>query len=168
MERNRRKAIMTLIVTLIFVLLVVGASVAAVLLGGQPEETDEYPWIISDPAAENGMLDGSHYYGPKNTESVLSYKIAETIRVNGEGKGDFRIENSGKNVCLMKAKLVLDGETIYETDYIKPNQHILNDKLDTALPEGNYQVEALFEGFNPETEESVGITKKTVGLEVTN
>lgn len=168
MERNRRKSIATLIVTLIFVLLVIGASVAAAFLGKEPEKSEEYPWITSDPAVKNGMLDGSHYYGPKNTSAILSYKIAETIRVDVDGKGDFRIENSGKNVCLMKVKLVLNGETIYETGYIKPDQHILNDRLDKVPSGGTYQLEALFEGFDPQTEESIGVTKKAVGLVVAN
>ena len=91
------------------------------------------------------MLDGSFYYGAKNSETVLFYKISETIRVDGEGKGDFRIENSGKNICLMKVRLVVNGETIYETGYIKPNQHILTDQLDIIPAGGTYQAEALFE-----------------------
>lgn len=168
MEKNRRKSTISLIVTIVFILLVVGFSVVAVFFGKRPEKSEEYPWIVSDPSVENGMLDGSYYYGTKNSAAVLSYKIAETIRVNGEGKGDFRIENSGKNICLMKVKLVLNGETIHETGYIKPNQHILVDQLDTVPPEGVYQLEALFEGFDPQTEESIGATKKSVGLVVAN
>jgi hypothetical protein len=56
----------------------------------------------------------------------------------------------------MKVKITIDGETVYETGYIKPNQHISEDFLDKIPAVGTYSAEAIFEGFDPNTEESIG------------
>ena len=153
------------------VLIIVIAALAAggfLLFGGEsPAEGDLYPWITSDSAALGGMLDGTYYDGEKNSAGVLSYKIAEEITVgSSDGKGSFKIENSGKNTCLMKVKIVLNGEVIYETGYIKPNQHINEDVLDKIPAVGIYSAEAIFEGFDPNTEESIGSAKTNVTVTV--
>ena len=167
MEERRRKSMIALAATVVFIILLVLTVGGAVYLNGKrPEKAEEYEWISSDPAAVNGMLDGEYYTGKKNDASTLSYKIAESINVDAMGKGNFKIENSGKNVCLMKVTLLLDGEVIYQTDYIKPNQHILTDRLDSIPAPGDYPVEAVFEGFDPNTEESIGQTTTTLALSV--
>ncbi|MBQ7874869.1 MAG: hypothetical protein IJ306_06920 [Oscillospiraceae bacterium] len=135
-----------------FVLVIIIAAFAAAgyfFFGGEaPAEEDQYPWITSDHAAVNGMLDGTYYDGEKNSAGILSYKIAEEITVGAsDGRGDFKIENSGKNTCLMKVKIVLEGETIYETDYIKPNQHISEDVLNIIPEIGTYSAEVVLKGL---------------------
>lgn len=168
MTRNRDINIKTFIATVIFVVVIAAFAAAGIILfGGEPASAeDEYPWIVSDPAAVGGMLDGSYYTGEKNSSGVLSYKIAEEITVESDGKGDFKIENSGKNTCVMKVKIVINGEIIYETGYIKPNQHINEDILDTVPEVGTYQAEAYFEGFDPNSEESIGSTKTALTITV--
>lgn len=168
MTRNRDINIKTFIATLIFIIVIAAFAVAGVMLfGGEPASAeDEYPWIVPDSAAVSGMLDGSFYTGEKNSAGVLSYKIAEEITVESDGKGDFKIENSGKNTCIMKVKILLDGKVIYETGYIKPNQHIGEDVLDAVPAVGTYQAEAYFEGFDPDSEESIGSTKTALTITV--
>ena len=168
MTRNRETNIKTFIATLIFIIVIAAFAVAGVMLfGGEPASAeDEYPWIVPDSAAVSGMLDGSFYTGEKNSAGVLSYKIAEEITVESDGKGDFKIENSGKNTCVMKVKILLDGKVIYETGYIKPNQHIGEDVLDAVPEVGTYQAEAYFEGFDPDSEESIGSTKTALTITV--
>ena len=159
MINNRENNIKTFAASLILIILIAAfAVVGFIVFGGEaPAEEDRYPWIASDSAAIDGMLDGTFYNGEKNSIGNLSYKIAGEITVDSsEGKGNFKIENSGKNVCLMKVKITIDGETVYETGYIKPNQHISEDFLDKIPAVGTYNAEAIFEGFDPNTEESIG------------
>ena len=168
MAYNRDTNIRTFLATIVFVIVVLAFSIAGILLfGGEAvDKEDAYPWIVSDSAAINGMLDGSFYNGEKNSAGVLSYKIGESITVGSDGYGDFKIENSGKNVCLMKVKILVEGEVVYETGYIKPNQHIGTDVLDKIPEVGTYSAEAYFEGFDPHSEESIGATKTQLTLTV--
>ena len=169
MDRCRKKSLAALTTTIIFIILVVLAAGGAVFLNGmQAKNTEEYEWISSDPAAKDGMLDGSFYTGKKNDGKTLSYKIAEYISVNATGGGDFKIENSGKNTCVTKVTMYLDEKVIYQTGYIKPNQHIMEDRLDTVPTPGEYTVRAVFEGFDPNTEESIGQTETEITLSVSN
>ena len=66
----------------------------------------------------------------------------------------------------MKVKILVNGASVYETGYIKPNQHIASDVLDVLLETGVYEAEVVFEGFDPNTEESIGATKTTVTITV--
>ena len=162
MLNNRENNIKTLIASIILVFLIAAFAVAGFMIfGGEvPAEEDRFPWITSDVAAKSGMLDGTYYNGEKNSAGSLSYKIAGEITVGSEdGKGDFKIENSGKNICLMKVKITVNGETVYETGYIKPNEHITEDVFDKLPERGTYEAEAIFEGFDPDTEESIGASK---------
>lgn len=163
--RNKENNTAALVATIIFVVIVAAAVAVAVFLGGTKQtHEEEYSWIKSDSAAINGMLDGSWYSGEKNPAGTLSYKIAEEITVGSDGKGDFKIENSGKNSCLMKVKIAISGETIYETDYIKPNQHINEDMLSKLPPVGEYDADVTFEAFDPSTEASLGATGMKIKL----
>ncbi len=168
MANNRENDIRTFLAVLVLVVVIAAFAVAgAMLFGGEEAKPgDEYNWITSDPAAVDGMLDGSFYTGEKNGAGVLSYKIAEEITVDQTGKGNFKIENSGKNTCLMKVTITVNGETVYQTDYIKPNQHIAEDVLDKLPAAGSYEAEATFEGFDPKTETSIGATKTALTITV--
>ena len=94
--KTKEKSTAALVTTIIFVVIVAAAVAAAVFFGGKTGAyEEEYNWIESDSAAINGMLDGSWYSGEKNASGILSYKIADEIAVGKDGKGDFKIENSG-------------------------------------------------------------------------
>ncbi len=165
---NRENNIKSLIASIIFVIVIAAFAVAGFLIfGGEaPAEEDIYPWITSDHAAMSGMLDGTYYSGEKNPAGVLSYKIAGEITVGPDGKGDFKIENSGKNTCLIKVSIAIDGAVVYQTGYIKPNEHILSDVLDSVPEIGTYNAEAVFEGFDPNTESSIGAAKENIIITV--
>ena len=165
---NRENNIKTFVASLVFIILIAAFAVAGFFIfGGEaPAEEDIYPWITSDRAAVSGMLDGTYYKGEKNSSGVLSYKIAGEITVGPDGKGDFKIENSGKNTCLIKVSIAVNGEIIYQTGYIKPNEHILSDMLDSVPLTGTYNAEAIFEGFDPNTESSIGAAKENIIITV--
>ncbi len=155
-----------LIATIIFVFAIAAAVTVIILLDPIGRDKDEYSWITSDPAAEDGMLDGSFYNGKKNEAGILSYKIAESITIESDGIGNIMAENSGKNNYIMKLKIVVGDETIYETGYLKPNQHIKSDKFDVIPEVGTYEAKAVFEGFDPTTETSVGTTGREITVTV--
>ncbi len=164
MKNNRENNTKTFLASLILVIVIAAFAVAGFLIfGGETASNeDEYPWITSDTAAINGMLDGTYYDGEKNPTGKLSYKIASEITVDSsDGKGTFKIENSGKNTCLMKVKITVNDEVVYESGYIKPNQHIYQDVLDKIPNVGVYEAKAVFEGFAPNTEESIGSAEPT-------
>ncbi len=169
MINNRENNIKTFAASLILIIVIVAfAVVGFIIFGGEvPTEEDRYPWITSDSAALDGMLDGTFYDGEKNSAGNLSYKVAGEITVEAsDGKGNFKIENSGKNTCLMKVKITVNGEVVYQTGYIKPNQHISEDFLDKIPEVGSYEAEAVFEGFDPNTEESLGAAKQNITITV--
>ncbi|MBP6887212.1 MAG: hypothetical protein KBC20_04045 [Oscillospiraceae bacterium] len=150
-------------------ILLIAAIAAAVLIAphfmkdSAPEE--EYPWIEADGAAVGGSLSGVTYSGARNDASKLSYSIAEEIRVK-DGAATLKIENPGKNTLLMTVTVTVGGEQVYQTGYLKPGQYILTDALDAPLDPGTYAGTAVFEGFDPETEESRGTISVDVGLSV--
>ena len=168
MTYNRENNIKTFAASAILIILIAAFAVCGfILFGGEtPAEEDAFPWIVSDSAAKSGMLDGTFYSGEKNPAGKLSYKVAGEITVGSDGKGDFKIENSGKNICLMTVKITVNGETVYQSGYIKPNEHIYEDTLDKILPVGNYSAEVVFEGFDPNTEESIGAAKENITINV--
>ncbi len=153
--------------SIVLVIVIASFAVAGFLLfGGEPTDSaDEFPWITSDHAAEPGMLDGTFYTDEKNEYSTISYKIAGEITVGPEGEGYFKIESSGRNNCLIKVKILVNEETVYETGYLKPNEHISKDILDKIPEIGTYDAKAIFEGFDPNTEESIG--KVEANLKIT-
>ncbi len=166
--KTRENKVETFVATLVFVIIIAALVVAVSVFGiFKKETTSEYDWITSDPSVSEGMLDGSFYTGEKNAQGVLSYKIAEEITVGSDGRGDFKIENSGKNSCLMKVKIDIGSETVYETGYIKPNQHIYSDVLDKLPQAGTYTATVIFEGFDPTTENSIGSTSTEITIIVT-
>lgn len=58
----------------------------------------------------------------------------------------------------MQVLITLDdtGELIYETGLIEPNHHIQSAKLDVELEKGEYLATAVFNAYDPETEEYIG------------
>lgn len=169
MINNRENNIKTLVASIIMIVVIAAFAVAGVLVfGGETvEKEDRFPWITSDSAAKNGMLDGTYYEGEKNDFGKLSYKIAGEITVDSaDGKGNFKIENSGKNICLMKVKIFIGEELVYQTGYLKPDQHIYEDNLDFIPEVGTYEAKAVFEGFDPNTEESIGTNEAKITLTV--
>lgn len=154
---------------LVMTVLLIAATAAAVLIAPRfmedsaPEE--EYPWIEADEAAVGGSLSGETYSGARNDAAKLSYSIAEEIRVK-DNTATLKIENPGKNILLMTVTLTVGGEQVYQTGYLKPGQYILSDALDAPLGPGAYAGTAVFEGFDPETEESRGTVSVDIGLSV--
>ena len=106
MSYNRRNNLNTFIASFVLVVLIAAfAVVGFFIFDSEPaKEEDRYPWIVSDIAAADGMLDGTFYDGEKNSAGVLSYKIAESITVGGDGRGDRKLRqkhlsDESKDTC---------------------------------------------------------------------
>ena len=89
---------------------------------------------------------------------------------NGGAEGPLQIENVPGNRYLMQVQITLDdtGELIYKTGLIEPNHHIQNTKLDVELGKGEYLATAVFNAYDPETEEYVGSAGAKLTITVLN
>ena len=115
--------------------------------------------LAREAAALAGQLEGK-------TEEEIQ---AELNRIVEEGmfnisintaptEGPLQIEHVPGNRYLMQVLITLDdtGELIYETGLIEPNHHIQSAKLDVELEKGEYLATAVFNAYDPETEEYIG------------
>lgn len=133
--------------------------------------------IVRDTAALAGQLEN------KTEEEI----IAELNRVvdegmfnisinttptfpDGKSEGPLQIENIPGNQYLMRVQIQLDatGEVLYETGLIEPNHHIQTAKLDVELEKGEYPATAVFNAYDPETEEYVGSAGAKMTIKVLN
>ena len=132
---------------------------------GEEVTAEQYPGDTLYYVLEGVMplhRDGKIYEMTKSQIAVVPQGVEHAIG----GKGDFKIENSGKNSCLMKVRIAISGESVYETDYIKPNQHINEDMLSKLPPVGEYDADVTFEAFDPSTEASLGTTGMKIKIVV--
>ncbi|HQQ89114.1 MAG TPA: hypothetical protein PLU82_02685 [Oscillospiraceae bacterium] len=162
---KRKNSSAPLLVTILFVVAAVAVAWMIPYFTGGNVPEDEYPWVKADEMAVSGSLSGESYSGKRNDAATLSYSIAEEIKVK-VNTATLKIENPGKNVLLMTVTITVGEEQIYQTGYLKPGQYILSDTLDTPLDPGTYQGVAVFEGFDPETEESKGAIDVNIRLSV--
>ncbi len=162
---KRKRSSAPLLVTILFVVLAAAAAWMIPYFTGGSAAEDEYPWVEADEMAVSGSLSGESYSGKRNDAATLSYSVAEEIKVK-DNTATLKIENPGKNVLLMTVTITVGDEQVYRTGYLKPGQYILTDTLDAPLDPGTYQGIAVFEGFDPETEESKGTIDVNIRLSV--
>ena len=120
------------------------AREAAALAGQLEGKTEEEIQAELNRIVEEGMFN-------------ISINTAPTFE-NGKAEGPLQIENVPGNRYLMQVLITLDdtGELIYETGLIEPNHHIQSAKLDVELEKGEYLATAVFNAYDPETEEYIG------------
>ncbi|MCL2332008.1 MAG: hypothetical protein FWC54_00780 [Actinomycetia bacterium] len=91
--------------------------------------------------------------------SQFSFKInAQPTFANGSAKGDLGIENPRYNVYPMTVQIFLDnnGQKIYDSGGLLPDQHIDNAKLLKYLKAGTYKATAVLNAYDPDTKEWQG------------
>ena len=92
-------------------------------------------------------------------EGMFNISIASVVEfADGDSEGELRIENVPGNRYDMQVTIADDstGEVYYQTNLIRPDQHIQKDKLLKDLDPGTYECTAVFTAFDPETNEEVG------------
>ncbi|WP_308754458.1 hypothetical protein [uncultured Anaerotruncus sp.] len=132
------------------------AREAAALAGQLEGKTEEEIQKELNRIVEEGMFNISI-----NTAPIFE---------NGGAEGPLQIENVPGNRYLMQVQITLDdtGELIYKTGLIEPNHHIQNTKLDVELGKGEYLATAVFNAYDPETEEYVGSAGAKLTITVLN
>lgn len=92
-------------------------------------------------------------------EGMFNISIASNVEfADGTSEGEFRIENVPGNRYDMQVTITDDsnGEVYYQTNLIRPDQHIQKDKLRVDLDPGIYNCTAVFTAYDPETNDEVG------------
>ncbi len=104
-------------------------------------------------------------------EGMFNISIASTVEFqDGASEGELRIENVPGNRYLMQVTITDDanGEVYYQTNLIKPDQHIQKDVLMKDLDPGTYNCTAIFTAYDPDTIEEVGQAAAKMTITVLN
>lgn len=101
-------------------------------------------------------------------ESTFSFRINSVPEFDdGQSQGNLMIENPTYNTYLMKVQITLNdtGQTVYETDLLKPGTAIALDSLDVPLEKGEYPATAMITAYDADTNGEIG--KTAAGLTIT-
>ena len=104
-------------------------------------------------------------------EGMFNISIASNVEfADGNSEGELRIENVPGNRYDMQVTITDDstGEVYYQTNLIRPNQHIQQDKLWVDLDPGIYNCTAIFTAFDPDTNAEVGQAAGKITFTVLN
>ncbi len=102
-------------------------------------------------------------------EGMFNISIASTVEfADGTSEGEFRIENVPGNRYDMQVTITDDstGEVYYQTNLIRPDQHIQKDKLLKDLDPGTYECAAVFTAYDMDTAEEVGKAAARISIVV--
>lgn len=103
--------------------------------------------------------------------SLFSFDINSTPTFeNGKAEGNLRIANPPYNTYDMNVVISLDsnGEVIFESGKLKPNQYIEYAKLEKSLQKGQYAATARIIGYDPNSGEYMGEVLAGLRIEVLN
>lgn len=89
---------------------------------------------------------------------------------DGESEGTLQIINPETNVYPISAVITLDknGDEVYRSGAIQPNQEINNVKLSKVLDKGVYEATAVVTIYDPDTKEKQGSTQAAITITVNN
>lgn len=93
----------------------------------------------------------------------------EAVFEDGNSSGSIEIVNPGTNVYPIAVDITLsNGELVYSSGAIYPNQFVENVNLITPLAKGEYQAKATINIYDPETKEKQGVTEAELTIIVKN
>ena len=93
----------------------------------------------------------------------------EAVFEDGNSSGSIEIVNPGTNVYPIAVDITLsNGELVYSSGAIYPNQFVENVNLITSLAKGEYQAKATINIYDPETKEKQGVTEAESTIIVKN
>ena len=123
-----------------------------------PEIGDANDQRLSERAQE--IADANYFTLQINPEAIFE---------DGSSPGSIEIVNPGTNVYPIAVDITLsNGEIIYSSGAIHPNQFVENVNLITPLAKGEYQAKATINIYNPETKEKQGVTEAELTIIVKN
>lgn len=123
-----------------------------------PEAGDATDQRLSERAQE--IADANYFTLQINPEAVFE---------DGNSSGSIEIVNPGTNVYPITVDITLsNGELVYSSGAIYPNQFVENVNLITPLAKGEYQAKATINIYDPETKEKQGVTEAELTIIVKN
>ncbi|MCI1136024.1 hypothetical protein MOP89_11385 [Enterococcus gallinarum] len=123
-----------------------------------PEAGDATDQRLSERAQE--IADANYFTLQINPEAVFE---------DGNSSGSIEIVNPGINVYPIAVDITLsNGELVYSSGAIYPNQFVENVNLITPLAKGEYQAKATINIYDPETKEKQGVTEAELTIIVKN
>ena len=123
-----------------------------------PEAGDATDQRLSERAQE--IADAKYFTLQINPEAVFE---------DGNSSGSIEIVNPGTNVYPIAVDITLsNGELVYSSGAIYPNQFVENVNLITPLAKGEYQAKATINIYDPETKEKQGVTEAELTIIVKN
>ena len=123
-----------------------------------PEAGDATDQRLSERAQE--IADANYFTLQINPEAVFE---------DGNSYGSIEIVNPGTNVYPIAVDITLsNGELVYSSGAIYPNQFVENVNLITPLAKGEYQAKATINIYDPETKEKQGVTEAELTIIVKN
>lgn len=123
-----------------------------------PEAGDATDQRLSERAQE--IADANYFTLQINPEAVFE---------DGNSSGSIEIVNPGTNVYPIAVDITLsNGELVYSSGAIYPNQFVENVNLITPLAKGEYQAKATINIYDPETKEKQGVTEAKLTIIVKN
>lgn len=123
-----------------------------------PEAGDATDQRLSERAQE--IADANYFTLQINPEAVFE---------DGNSSGSIEIVNPGTNVYPIAVDITLsNGELVYSSGAIYPNQFVEDVNLITPLAKGEYQAKATINIYDPETKEKQGVTEAELTIIVKN
>ena len=89
--------------------------------------------VTQSTEAESGNINIPGY-------ETLEFKAGKTKQSSG-------FHNPDDNSCYFRMSLLTDGETIWQSDYIKPGESIRKIKLSRSFDAGDYEAKLKYECF---------------------
>jgi hypothetical protein len=98
-------------------------------------------------------------------KNYVNYKInVNPVFADGKSEGNVMIQNSKENNGILQVEFILedsDGQSVYLSPHLFPNESIHNAKLDVELPAGEHKAIAYFRTYSKETYEETQELKMT-------
>ena len=113
---------------------------------------------------------GAYFYFQKDPVPIISADLLpEAGDATDQRSGSIEIVNPGTNVYPIAVDITLsNGELVYSSGAIYPNQFVENVNLITPLAKGEYQAKATINIYDPETKEKQGVTEAELTIIVKN
>ena len=143
--------------------------------GGTTEETgestseDENSEVKFDKKAKNGLMPGVDAGSFDNIdEGKFVYVVNKNISLkDAKSEANILIYNPKQNGFNLSLTITVDGEDVYKTDVLKPNQYIENDYFDIELSKGEYNGEIEVIAYDKDTNAKQEIYTDKVKITVT-
>ncbi|MDT2521717.1 hypothetical protein [Enterococcus raffinosus] len=137
-------------------------------------QKENAPLISADILPEDGDAADLHLSKRAQETADANYFTLqinpEAIFENGLSEGSLEIVNPGTNVypIAVDISLMSNGEIIYSSGAIYPNQFIESVNLVNPLSKGEHPAKAIINIYDPESKEKQGITEAELMIIVKN